>query len=147
MAAYAVQTDITDRFGTIFLTEIANRDGSGILTAADITSISKSLDDATSLIDSYVSAKFDDPQTISPVPPIFVRLCVDIAVYYIARENRGTLSEEIRQGWEDAVEELEKIRDGKISLGIADPPATVGTATQLSTLPRIVNRNTAEGLL
>ncbi len=144
MAAYAVKTDITDRFGTIFLGEIADREGDGDVNDG---AVNKALDDATSVIDSYVSAKFDDPQTISPVPPIFVRLCVDIAVYYLARENRGTLSEEIRQGYEDAILELEKIRDGKISLGIADPPATVGTTTQLSTLTRIVNRNTAEGLL
>jgi phage gp36-like protein len=144
MAAYATKTDITDRFGATFLAEIADRDGDG---SVDDTSVDKALDDATSLIDSYVSAKFDDPQTISPTPSIFIRLCCDIAIYYMARENRGTLSDEIRQGWEDAVEELEKIRDGKISLGIADPPATTGTATQLSTLPRIAQSNQTEGVL
>jgi phage gp36-like protein len=145
--AYAVQSDISDRYGTEFLLDIADRDGDGAVTGDDATAITAALDDGAALIDSYVSLKYDDPANLDPEPPVFKRWNVDVACHLLASENRGSYTKIIEDRYDRAVEEMQAVALGNMGLGVADPPATTGATTVLKS--NTINRgvNDTEGLI
>lgn len=145
--AYAVQSDITDRYGADFLVEIADRDDDGTIDGEDVTAVTKALDDASATIDSYITLKYDDPQSLDPEPPAFKRWCVDIASFYLASSGRDSLTDTIERRHDHAIGELQMVAKGEMGLGVADPPATVGASVVMSS--RAIERGMAdtEGLI
>lgn len=115
--AYATQTDIQARYGEDALYAVADRDGDGGL---DTEAIGRALDDATAEIDSYLAARY--PLPLPVVPKIATILCVDIALYRLAPDNR---TDERRQRYEDAVKLLRAISEGKANLGITEPEEVI----------------------
>ena len=109
--AYAIQQDIIDRYGDNALYVVADRDGDD---AIDDAVVNGALADASDEINTYVGKKYTLPLT--PVPPLLVRLCVDIALYRLSPDAAYT--EEKRQRYEDAVGILKSLAKGEISLGI-----------------------------
>jgi len=112
---YAAEQDIIDLHGAELLDLLADTDGDGNRDSAAVT---QALEDASAVIDSYLSARYALP--LSQIPRTLVTLCVDIAIYRLAR-SPDLLSEDIRQRYEDALKHLSHIAAGKAGLGIAEP--------------------------
>lgn len=139
--AYAVQQDITDRYGEAFLTTLADRNGDGIVDAA---AVSKALADASTEIDSYLAARY--PLPLAVVPEVLTRLAVDIAVYRLGYAPGAGADESKRERYEDAVALLRDLSKGTASLGIESPAPSVGGVVTVAGSERLFTRDTMKGL-
>ena len=120
--SYATIDDIKNRYGEDFLYTIADRNNDDAL---DIIAVENALSDASGLLDSYLSTRYSLP--FKHIPSLLKRICVDVAVYWLAEDGSGT-TEEKRQRYNDAVQWLEGIARGETDLGITDSHADVNTS-------------------
>lgn len=74
--------------------------------------ITQALQDASALIDSYISPRYQLP--LSVVPTTLARVCCDIAFYYLCDEQA---TEQCTQRYKDAIKWLGVVLDGKLPLG------------------------------
>ena len=112
MATYASKEDIDELYGPALLVRIADEDRDGV---ADAEKVEKGLQNADSIIDAYLSAKYDLP--LSTVPSVLKTCAIDIAVYKIPL-GRAPRTDEMRVRYEDALKLLERISTGKVGLGL-----------------------------
>ncbi len=134
---YATVAAITNRYGDDFLYPIADRDNDDTL---DTTTVENALADASSLIDSYLSTRY--PLPLVAFPDLLQRLCVDIAVYWLAKD--GETTEEKRQRYADALAWLERIATGKVALNITDSERTTPMPAISATRVRLFSRATLQ---
>lgn len=111
---YATVEDITHRYGEQGLYTMAEQDNDDTV---DTTAVEKALSDASGLMDSYLSTQYTLP--LMEAPDLLKRLCADIAVYWLSQDGGGT-TEEKRQRYEDAMEWLERLAQGKAQLPVTD---------------------------
>ncbi|ASX25874.1 gp436 family protein [Candidatus Williamhamiltonella defendens] len=138
---YATLEEMTHRYGEDFLYTIADRNNDD---RVDMTAVEHALSDASGLMDSYLSTRYALP--LMHFPDLLKRLCVDIAVYWLARDGGGT-TEEKRQRYEDAVAWLERLAQGKTELHITGSESETQTPTRtegvfIQSHPRWFSRNT-----
>lgn len=74
--------------------------------------ITQALQDASALIDSYISPRY--PLPLSVVPTALIRVCCDIAFYYLCDERA---TEQCTQRYKDAVKWLHNVLSEKLPLG------------------------------
>ncbi|BCS94611.1 hypothetical protein DSLASN_02430 [Desulfoluna limicola] len=134
--AYATQQDMEERYGQDALITIADRNDDG---AVDSEVVERALADASAEIDPYLAKR--TPLPLTEVPALLVRLCVDIAIYRLTAEADGN-TEERRTRYDDAIALLKSIAAGKVSLGLATPPPSVGGGVVLSGPSRLFSRDT-----
>ncbi|VEE17578.1 gp436 family protein [Ectopseudomonas mendocina] len=113
--AYATLEALIKQYGLDAVLLVADRDQDGDIDA-DV--VEQALADATAEIDTYVGAKHRLP--LPAVPPVLERLCCDVALYRMSSDG-GSLTEEKRQRYEDAVSLLIRIAGGSVSLGMPTP--------------------------
>ena len=111
---HATSANITERYGDDYLLVIADRDDDDFV---DSDAVDLALSDATEHINGHLAARYDLP--LASVPAVLVRLCVDIACYWLGQDGFGG-SELRRQRFDDANKTLEKIAAGKIVLLVGD---------------------------
>jgi phage gp36-like protein len=142
MANYATLQNLEDRNGEANVLLVADRDGDG---SVDTEAVNNALSDSTEEIDSYVGVKYDLP--LVSVPPILERICCDITMYRLAYDA-SSLTEEIRQRYDDALAWLKKLAEGKVTLGLDDEPESVSMNVQTSNINqvRLFTRTTMRGL-
>lgn len=141
--AYATTKDAIDLYGALYALSAVTRDAS-----ANKNSLDKALEDASSEIDSYLAVLYTVP--VSPVTGIMQRFCIDIAIY-VASSNAGSVTEEKRKRYEDAIAWLRMVAAGKIEIPSTTPPepsAGANNAMPEITGPcRIFSRAKMDGLL
>lgn len=139
---YATVDDAKKLYGEDYVLVASDRDADG---TEDADPVARAFEDASSEIDSYLSQRYDVP--VSPTPAILRRICVDIAVYQIGPEA-GTLTEEKRKRYEDAVRWLRDVSAGKAGLGLDNPADNEHDLPEVSetTQPRQFTRTTMRGL-
>lgn len=138
--SYAVFQDALDLYGRDYVLTSIDRDDDG---TPDLTSLTAALDQAASEIDSYLRSRY--PVPLSPVPSLVKRYAIDIALY-LCSPDAASATDEKRRRYEDAIRWLEKVAEGKLSLGAEEP--TVDSSTpQLSYSPRLFSRSSMRGLL
>lgn len=138
--AYAVFQDALDLYGRDYVLTSIDRDDDG---TPDLTSLTAALDQASSEIDSYLRSRY--PVPLDPVPSLVKRYAIDIALY-LCSPDPAAATDEKRRRYEDAIRWLEKVAEGKLSLGAEEP--TVDSSTpQLSYCPRRFSRTSMRGLL
>jgi len=135
---YATEQDIIDRYSDDELLIAFDRDGSGM---ADPGAVTRALTDASSMIDAYLTARYQLP--LQTVPDILVPVCVDIALY------KGSIStaqtDEKRQRYQDAIKLLDKVAQGLIKLGLDPETAPSQQADILLDAPgKLFGRDTLE---
>lgn len=118
--AYATQSDIAALYGEELLYQVADRDRDQVL---DTEAIARALTSASRQIDTYLSQRYAVPLD-EPTEDI-TRLAVDIGVYRLAQQA-DSYTKEIRQRYEDAVQQLKWMAEGKIGLGL--PPTATPVA-------------------
>ncbi len=117
--AYCTYSDIDKRIGTEDLAALADYDGDG---TPDADVVAAAIDDAASLIDSYLSVRFTVP--VSPVPDVLRTRAVNLAVYFL-RLRRDSATQDARRQYEDDIAWLREVASGAVSLGI-EPSAAEG---------------------
>lgn len=138
---YATRDDMFERYGRDELQLAAARDGGSRI---DRTTLDTALSDASAEIDACISARYALP--LPSVPPFFVRLCCLIAYYRIS-DDAGTVTEEKRQRYEDAIEYLKRAVEGTAGLGLDNAPPESGGGATVVAEERIFTRTTQRGIL
>lgn len=109
---YATKQNMIDRFGEQLLIELTDRVTP--LTNAIVDSVlNAALDEASALIDSYVSRRYDLP--FSSAPLVLRSTCETIAFYKL---HRGRHAEETRKEYEDALDFLRQLSTGTAILDV-----------------------------
>lgn len=143
---YCTRQDILNREGADALFAAADRDRDG---QTDVLAVDAKIADASAEIDTYLSLRY--PLPLNPVPPVLVRLCVDITLYRLSL-TADALTKELRQRYEDAVSLLKKMAEGLVGLGIPTTPTAdtggevKGGEILVSSNPRIFTRRSQAGL-
>jgi len=137
--SYATTKDAIDLYGAEYVLGSVSREAQPNKAALD-----KALADASSEMDTYLSTNYTVP--VSPVAPVLVRYCVDIAVY-VASADAGSVTEEKRKRYEDALRWLTLVARGTITVpGTSTPSATQSASAEFSSATRIFSRRTMDGL-
>ena len=133
---YADIADITHRYGTDVLAQWGiDEDASGEF-------ILQALDDASRFIDSFLSSRLTEPVNDSA---LLTRLCVDIAVYWLAIDA-GLETDEKRRRFEDAKDWLQRFSRGEIGLNSGTTPEQgSGEGASFVTAPRVLSRQQLVG--
>jgi len=107
---YAVKQNLIDRFGQTELAQLTDRvDGETI----DDAVLSRALDDADAIINSYLQTRYTLP--LASVPPRIVEVACDIARYKLFEDR---VTDIVRQRYSDALAWLKDVAAGKAGLGL-----------------------------
>lgn len=108
---YATRSDMVLAFGERECVSLTDRAFTGNI---DDEVLDGALNRASAEIDSYLAGRYPVPW--SDTPRILVGRCCDIARYLLC--GAGTqMTEEVRLRYEDAIRYLERVADGRITLG------------------------------
>lgn len=132
---YADKNDMIAAYDEQDLIQLTDRaiPSAGVI---DDAVLQQQLEGVTSLIDSYVSARYTVP--VSPVPVVLRDTCAIIAFY---RLHRGRHTDETRQAYEDAIRYLENINAGRVKLDVVgEEPVSSGAQVVSDAVPRTFSR-------
>jgi phage gp36-like protein len=109
---YAAQADMVARFGERELVELTD---TGDVRTGEINAaiLAQALADADATINGYIGSRYQLP--LATVPQLLVVIACDIARYRLMSDRP---TDEVRQRREDAVSWLDKIAQGKYTLGL-----------------------------
>lgn len=113
--AYCTQADLVERYGAVELAQLTDQTAGAGIDAGQVT---KACDEAASLIDAYVSARYVVP--LSPVPSIVKTLACTIARRLLWKE-RALDGSGVVKAYDDA---LIQIKD--VAKGVARLPDSTG---------------------
>jgi phage gp36-like protein len=109
---YATRLDLENAYGETLIAKLADHDGDGV---PEDEAIDDALEAATSIIDAHISARYTVP--VDPVTHVVKDLAIDIALYRLAY-SRLKQTDEMRLRYEDAINLLKRIADGKATIGV-----------------------------
>jgi phage gp36-like protein len=122
MAVYATRADLDKKQWAGELAQLADRDMDGY---EDDGVVDAAIAWSCALIDSKLTGRVDLSLS-SPFPPRLVDIACDLTRY----ELYGVQPiEHVRQRYEDAIKQLDAVRDGKESLGLTTAGEEVGTVS------------------
>lgn len=108
-------------------------------TTAALAVIQRSIDDAVSVIDGYLAARYQVP--LSPAPASVSRYASDIARYYLYDD---AATETVQKRHDDAIAFFRAVAAGKASLGpdaeTPAPAASGGGSVQMVSSPSVFGR-------
>lgn len=111
MNIYCNLPDLINRFGERELIELTDRNQDD---AIDTASTDAAMEDAASIIDSYLLVRYCLP--LASVPVVLRNYACDIAMYNLWNLRRMGDIETIRTRYEDAIRWLERVRDYKAEI-------------------------------
>ena len=130
---YASIIDITSRYGADVVAQW------GLDEDESCEFIAQTLDDASRFIDSFLAGRVTGAVADSS---LLTRLCVDIAVYWLAIDA-GLETDEKRRRFEDAKDWLQRFSRGEIGLsGGTAPDQGGGEGASFSSQSRVMSRDT-----
>ncbi len=142
---YSIQADILKRVSEQELSQLTS-EIEGTIESGVVTEMIAAADGE---IDSYVAVRYAVPLSS---PPAFVKNCsVSIALYRLfeRRANRlGGINDAIKAGYENAINTLKAVAQGKMSLGVDPPPAasTPASKAEFKGEEREYTKDTLKGL-
>lgn len=140
--SYATQSTLELQFGADEVTRSADRDADGV---ADVDVVERALTEADGIIDSRIGVVYDLP--LQTVPEVLVAYAGDIALYRLSYDA-GTLTDEKRRRYEDALRWLDAVATGKAVLGGQPEPDKIsGAGTRITAGERLYTRATLRGVL
>ena len=132
---YATVQDMQDRFGLKEMISLTDREYAAVVVSA-VAEVA--LTDATNEINGYLS-KY--PKPFTELPPSLKKYCCDIARYNLT----GTdilLTDEIAKRYDQAIQYLEKVANGKISLTTDEgTEAVTNTVVMFSPQQKVFGRD------
>lgn len=116
LTQYCDESDIVAAYGSVFWLNVADDDDDG---TAD--GVAPALLWASARINGYVGSKYALP--LVDVPDDLKQMAVDLTIYRRAT-TADRMTDDIKERKEDAIQYLKDVRDGEISLGLENPPAS-----------------------
>jgi phage gp36-like protein len=137
---YCTLDDLTIRYGAAQVLQASDREGDGVVNA-DL--VAAACADATELMDGYLGERYTLP--LNPVTGLAKGWACAIAWFKLQFSPRN----EDRDAYEDALDQLDRARLGKIVLqsnGIADPGVPVeGDVISVSGARRVFSAESLRG--
>ncbi len=118
MEPYATPQQLIDSVPENLLADITGTE------EPDVQKLQRALADASAEMNDYLAARYSLPLEV--VPDGFRQKCCDIAIYRLLPLRALDAIEDARQRYEDVIRYLEKVAEGRISLGL--PAADADTA-------------------
>lgn len=143
MAAYIDQTGLEQRYGADEIGGLIGADPSAIPSIpGDTDKLGRACDDATTLIDGYLAARYTLPLTYTPA--IVVAWAADIARFKLWDERAP---DEVRRRFDDTMEQLRDLAAGKLALppDVNGTPAAAGVAFEHYSAERVFTADTLAG--
>lgn len=138
---YCTQDNILERIEEAVLIQLTDDVGAG---AIDDDKVDAAIADADATIDAYCQGRYTIP--LSPVPAKIVQVGVDIAVYNLYSRSDLGMPDIRSERNKEAVRFLEKVAEGKISLGADTPsPANTENDVDIDYNDRIFTRDKMSG--
>lgn len=119
---YSDKDDILKQLSEAELIELTDDDELGVVDEAVVT---QAIADADEEIDGHLAGVRTLP--LSPVPGILRKVSVDIALWNLHSRKDDTIPEIRKERYKRAVRFLEKVAEGKITLGSGDPDPGAAT--------------------
>jgi phage gp36-like protein len=148
MGRYIVEADIAPSLVSgETLIHLTNDDPDAVAVDDDV--LATLVADAEAEVDGYVGVRYALP--LAEVPVLVKRLSARLARYRLYTRRPGSPEDWLQKDYDNAVAQLERIRDGKLSLGLteagADPSAAydAGTAVQATARDRVFGRANMDG--
>lgn len=116
--AYCTQSDLEKLLPKNQLIRLTDDEGISEVNAVRIAEV---IDSAAEEIDAYIGGQTKLPIT-GTVPPILGKFNADIAIYNLYSRLAESIPETRADRYKNAIKTLEKIAEGKISIGIQPPP-------------------------
>lgn len=110
---YASVDDFIQRVGEKQAIDLTDRD---FLNEVNEEVLNQALVDSSSQIDGYLVSRYQLP--LAKVPANLVRICCDLARYRLCGMSDVTITDDVRERYEDAVAELKLLAKGITALGI-----------------------------
>lgn len=155
---YATLQDLIDGYGAdriLMLAQVAGPVENGQPTVArDEAKITRAISGASAVIDGYLSIRYALP--LPGTPDVLRDACVSIAVYRLASEP-GSLAEDMRTRYEDAIAFLKDVAKGVAGIGVptiaqsaaagaADAKLASPQAVLVDADPRLFSRKTLRSI-
>jgi phage gp36-like protein len=138
---YSIQSDIVDQLDEDSLIQLTDDEDAGEVNEGRVA---KAIADADATINAYCQGIYMIP--LDPVPDKIRQISVDIAIYNLF-SRRGDTAPDIRiERHKEAIRFLEKVADGRISLGAATPaPVNTRDTVNILSNDRIFDRSKMSG--
>jgi len=106
--------------------------------------LAEAIADAEAEVNAYLQERYSLP--LATVPPLVVRIVADLAVWQLYGRRQLT-DEAVEARYKAAVKLCEQLAAGKVSLGVAAPPAEVAGGAQVVEpgTGRVFTRGTLKG--
>ncbi|HEQ1859989.1 TPA: DUF1320 domain-containing protein [Providencia alcalifaciens] len=122
---YATQDDMVKTFGERECVSLTDENMTGSI---DAEVMENALQRASAEIDGYLVGRYSLP--FSEGARILTGRCCDIARYHLATTYKIS-TQEIQARYDDAIRFLEKVAEGKISLGRSDNGQVIQSSSQM----------------
>lgn len=120
--AYCDQDDLLKMIPEDQLKRLTDDEGVGEINA---DRIAEAIESGAEEIDTYIGGRVKLPINEN-IPPILSKYNVDIAIYNLYSRVKEDIPETRAQRYKNAVRFLEKVSEGKITLGLQPPPSPPG---------------------
>jgi phage gp36-like protein len=139
--AYCTLSDILEQIPEHELMALTDDDG---VDAVDTSVTDRAIADADAEIDGYCGKRYAVPFPATPV--ILRKISVDIVIYNLFARRQGA-PDDRRTRYKDAVNFLEGVAKGLVSLGVEDPDSTLPETgkPRITSSDRVFSRSTMAG--
>lgn len=139
---YSALTDILERLPERVVIQLTDDDATGVVVTDKVDA---AITRADKEIDAWCGARYTVP--FVAIPPVVVELSADMAVYFLYSRTQDEIPQARIDGYKNAVNLLKAISKGEVSLGVAETPAaTTGDAPEITSAPRLFNRNSLRNM-
>lgn len=140
---YATQAELLERYGESMLIDLTDR-ADPPANVIDATVVARGLTDADAEIDGYLATKYALP--LQATPDLVRNLALAIAIYKL---HRNTVSDKVRQDYEDARSTLKLISEGKMRLNAAgiEPAGNGASGVQITDRERPLTAENLKGFI
>lgn len=130
---YCTREDLIAKFGESDIT---------MLEDGKPAAVAEAIDDANSMINSYLAGRYNLP--LATVPPVLLKVCRDLVRYSLDVDPTDII---IRRR-DDAVKYLESLANGRATLGVAQDEEPVGGDTaEMVSSPLRWDRERSKGFI
>ena len=130
---YCTREDLVAKFGASDIEMLEDGKPAAVMEA---------IDDATSMINSYLAGRYNLPLTV--VPPVLLKVCRDLVRYSLDVDPTDII---IRRR-DDAVKYLESLANGRAALGVAQEEEPAGGDTvEMVSAPLRWDRERSKGFI
>lgn len=140
---YSTLADLTERLPEPALIQLTDDTGVGLV---DTAKIAAAIERADQEIDAWCGGRYSVP--FASPPAVLRGLSADLAIYYLYGRTQDEIPEARKDGHKNALRLLEKIAEGKVSLGLDPAPASPsGSGAAIVSNPgRLFNRDQLKGM-